>query len=189
MRTYYTDPLTEDQKKLVVDNIGLVYYVIKRYYKPYTYDEDIKSIGYIGLLKATQSWNAERGEFSTHAVMKIRAEIHHFFHVSCALKRNDFENRASNIVRRTCRERGEFEVDILQTILSDEDMEQTVIDRIAVKQALDRLAPKLREVVQMKYFEKAITREIAKKQKITTQCVSIRKRQALKKMKDFLKER
>ena len=140
-------------------------------------------------MKATQSWNPERGEFSTHAVMKIHAEISHFFHVSCALKRNEFENRVSNVVKRTRRELGEFEVDILQTIISDEDMEQTVIDRIAIKQALDRLAPKLREVVHMKYFEKALTREIAKKQKITTQSVSFRKRRALKKMKDFLKER
>lgn len=189
MRTQYTEPLTEDQKKLVVDNLGLVHFTVSRFYKPYMFDDDIISLGYIGLMKAAQSWNVERGAFAAYAVWKIRSDIHHFFHVSCALKRNDFENRLpNNMLRRVSKERGEFEVDVFKTIESSENMEENALNQIVIKKALKTLEPVELEVVRLRYIEKERMRAIAEKQKVTMQCVRQRKNRALRKMKAFLQE-
>lgn len=62
----------------VENNMELVNYVINRYFKAWKHDkeyEDLRQVGYVGLCKAKQNYNPDKGCFSTYAVIKIRGEI------------------------------------------------------------------------------------------------------------------
>ena len=62
-------------KKLVEDNMNLVYFAISKYYPTYIHDEDIIQTGMVGLCQAAKRWEEGRGTFSTFAVKCICNEI------------------------------------------------------------------------------------------------------------------
>lgn len=55
--------------------MNLVHFVIQRYYPWHIHDEDIIQVGMVGLCKAADKWDAEKGAFSTYATCRIRGEI------------------------------------------------------------------------------------------------------------------
>jgi RNA polymerase sporulation-specific sigma factor len=67
--------MTAEQRKLAEDNMNLVHYLIGKEYPTYTYDEDIRQIGLLGLCKAAMKWDESKGAFSTFACKCIRNEI------------------------------------------------------------------------------------------------------------------
>jgi RNA polymerase sporulation-specific sigma factor len=71
--------MTKQQQQLVEENMKLVHFVIKRYYPWHIQDEDVIQIGMIGLCRAAEQWDAEKGAFSTYATYKIRGAINHEF--------------------------------------------------------------------------------------------------------------
>lgn len=68
-----------ETNKLIEDNMKLVYFVISRYFPTFTHDEDIIQTGMLGLVKAANSWDECKGEFSTYACTVIRNEINKEF--------------------------------------------------------------------------------------------------------------
>jgi len=65
-----------DIEMKIKENIGLTFYVIKKYFSYYQNDEDIQEIALIGLWKAVLNYNAERfSSFSSFAVKIIKNEI------------------------------------------------------------------------------------------------------------------
>lgn len=60
---------------LVVQNIPFVYYLINKYYSRYREDEDIIQCGMVGLVKACQKYDPNKGKLSTYADKFIRHEI------------------------------------------------------------------------------------------------------------------
>lgn len=67
--------MTDEQRKLAEDNMNLVHYLIGKEYPTYTYDEDLRQIGLLGLCKAAMKWDESKGAFSTFACRCIRNEI------------------------------------------------------------------------------------------------------------------
>lgn len=70
-------PLTDEQRRLVEENQGLVAFTIRRYFpgvKPHEF-EDAFAAGLIGLCRGVQRWDASKGKLSTIAVQWIRAAI------------------------------------------------------------------------------------------------------------------
>lgn len=85
----------EQRDKLVEDNMGLVYMVLKRFLNRGYEKEDLFQIGVIGLIKAIDKFDVERElSFSTYAVPMIVGEIRRFLrddgmlHVSRQIKDN-----------------------------------------------------------------------------------------------------
>lgn len=69
------DKLSEEQRDLVVENMRLVHHIVKRYSTPVPTDE-IVSAGYYGLVKASKTFNPDRGsKFSTYAGICITNSI------------------------------------------------------------------------------------------------------------------
>lgn len=65
--------MTEEQQNLVIENMRLVYHLIRKY----NYDEDYASIGMIGLIKGVKSFDNTRGyQMSTYLSKCIMNEIH-----------------------------------------------------------------------------------------------------------------
>ncbi|MGN7117824.1 sigma-70 family RNA polymerase sigma factor [Lysinibacillus odysseyi] len=61
---------------LVTENMGLVYYLANRFNHPEFDYEDLASIGKIGLIKASQSYDQSKGiKFATYAGRCIQNEI------------------------------------------------------------------------------------------------------------------
>ena len=83
------------RERLVTENVGLVYMVLKRFRNRGIEQEDLFQIGMIGLLKAIDKFDLSREfTFSTYAVPMIVGEIRRFLrddgmlHVSRQIKEN-----------------------------------------------------------------------------------------------------
>ncbi|MBQ7549794.1 MAG: RNA polymerase sporulation sigma factor SigK [Clostridia bacterium] len=64
------------RNKLVEHNLRLVAHIIKKYYSDYSQQEDLISIGTIGLIKAVNSFDADKGtRLATYAARCVENEI------------------------------------------------------------------------------------------------------------------
>ena len=64
------------RQTLIEHNLRLVAHIIKKYYSTYSEQEDLISIGTIGLIKAINSYNPEKGtKLATYAARCIENEI------------------------------------------------------------------------------------------------------------------
>ena len=70
------------------ENIKLVYWLIRKYYPQYIYDDDVIQCGMIGLWKASKSYDPEKSKFATYAVKCILNEIKMHFRRESRQKRN-----------------------------------------------------------------------------------------------------
>ena len=71
--------MNTDEEKLITDNMNLVYSIAYKYYLQNNKSielEDLQSIGFIGLIKASRYFNKDLGyAFSTYAYKLIKNEI------------------------------------------------------------------------------------------------------------------
>ena len=66
----------KDIDQMIADNEKLVMYTISRFFPTYLYDDDIRQLGYIGLWKACEKYDASLNtKFGSYAVKAIRGEI------------------------------------------------------------------------------------------------------------------
>lgn len=100
-------------ERLLEENTGLVWSVVRRYMGRGTDPEDLYQLGCLGFLKAVRGFDPELGfQFSTYAVPKIAGEIRRFLRDDGAVK-----------VSRSMREQGSAvrqKRDILQSRLGRE---------------------------------------------------------------------
>ncbi|MBE6642163.1 MAG: sigma-70 family RNA polymerase sigma factor [Ruminococcaceae bacterium] len=177
------------REKLIEHNLRLVAHIVKKYYTANKNQEDLISVGTIGLIKAIDSYDIENGtKFATYAGKCLQNEILMYFR---AQKRNANE------------------VSINETIDIDKDgnpltyidiiaCEDTIADDIDIKtksaKALkiinSELSEREKEIIVMRYgigHEKAITqREIAGKLGISRSYVSRIEKGALEKINELL---
>lgn len=65
-----------DREQKIIDNMGLVHYVLHKYFPLYIDNQDNIQNGYVGLIKAVDSFNESTGNtFSTYASRCIFNEI------------------------------------------------------------------------------------------------------------------
>lgn len=88
----------EAREKLILDNVGLIWSVVKRYNNRGYEQQDLFQIGSIGLMKAVDKFDLSYDvRFSTYAVPMIAGEIRRFLRddgmikVSRALKENAYK--------------------------------------------------------------------------------------------------
>lgn len=67
------------KQQLIEENLNLVYHIVHRNYPTFVNDEDIVQTGMLGLCKAADKWDEERGMFSTYATSCINNEIRQEF--------------------------------------------------------------------------------------------------------------
>lgn len=71
--------MNEEQKKLVEDNMNLVYFIISKYFPSYIQNEDVIQEGMIGLCKAAMKYDETKCQFSTFASTCILNTIRQYF--------------------------------------------------------------------------------------------------------------
>lgn len=151
--------MTAEQERLVVENMDLVNHVIRhRYFNTARFlgEDDLKSAGYIGLVKAARDYDPERGlKFSTIAVKYIQTEMFKFiranrsmlhipFHMHKKMDAEEFERYS------VCSLDG-LGIEYADHIRALNDEKQNVESYVALKldieQAIKRITPCQKEII------------------------------------------
>ena len=179
--------------KLIEHNLRLVAHIVKKYYTNYKDQDDLISIGTIGLIKAIDSFDISKGaRFATYAGKCLQNEILMYFR---SRKKYSLETSLSDAV----------EIDKDGNPLTYMDIiacEDTIADDLDLKirsqqmiRALNRiLDEREREIIICRYGlgdgKKPLTqREVAEKLNISRSYVSRIEKSALAKLRDELDKR
>lgn len=176
------------KQKLIEHNLRLVAHIIKKYYSNYCDQDDLISIGTIGLIKGINSFDSEKGaRLATYAARCIENEILMYFR---ATKKTSQEIFMSEPIES---DSDGDTLTLMDVICSDEDLFEDIDLKIKYEKLYKYLneMEKGREydILVMRYGlngETPLTqREIAKKLKISRSYVSRIEKKGL----DYLKER
>lgn len=67
--------MSDAEKKLVEDNMSLVYAVLHKFFPRNAYDEDLQQVGMLALCGAAKKFDPEKGAFSTYAISQVKWSI------------------------------------------------------------------------------------------------------------------
>ncbi len=175
------------RRKLIEHNLRLVAHIIKKYYSNYCDQEDLISIGTIGLIKGINSFDCEKGaRLATYAARCIENEILMYFR---STKKTSNEIFMSEPIES---DSDGDALTLMDVICSDENL----LDDIDLKIKCEKLYQYLNEmkkdreyeILMMRYGlngEKPLTqREIAKKMKISRSYVSRIEKKAIDRLKE-----
>lgn len=225
------DPNAREQ--LVLDNVGLVWSIVRRFAGRGHDLEDLYQIGCIGLIKAIDKFNLEFDvKFSTYAVPMISGEIKRFLRddgmikVSRSLKELGMRvsSAREEMIWELGREPGLEELakrvgvtreevaasmeafteveSIYKTVGSGEDQnlrlldklpdereqQEELLNRMVLKQLLEQLTEKDREIIMRRYFENQTQSQIAADLNISQVQVSRLEKKILRKMRSHMTE-
>ena len=175
--------------ELIEHNLRLVVHIIKKYYSLDKDQDDLISIGTIGLIKAANSFNYEKGtKFATYAARCIDNEIlMHFRH----LKKSKQEISLSTPVDQD-KDGNEL---TLMDIMADKNELSDEIDCCMKKEQLSSIIEKYltdreKEIIYMRYGignnGDLTQKEVAKRLSISRSYVSRIEKKALEKLKEHI---
>ena len=109
---------TEARQRLILHNLRLVSHIVRKYYATARNQEDLVSIGTIGLVKAVDNFNTDLDvKFSTYAVPMIIGEIRRYLRDNNAIRISrsvrDLAYRALSAREELMREKSVTEVSSL----------------------------------------------------------------------------
>ena len=219
------------REQLVLDNVGLVWSIVRRFAGRGHELEDLYQIGCIGLIKAIDKFNLDFDvKFSTYAVPMITGEIKRFLRddgmikVSRSLKELGMRvsSTREQMIWELGREPGLEELalrvgvsceevaasmeaateveSIYKTVGSGEDQnlrlldklpdereqQEELLNRMVLKQLLEQLSGKDREIIMRRYFENQTQSQIAADLNISQVQVSRLEKKILRKMREYL---
>ena len=216
-------------EKLMEENAGLIWSVVRRYYGRGTDPEDLYQLGCLGFLKAVRGFDPAFGcQFSTYAVPKIAGEIRRFLRDDGAVKvSRSVKERALTIRQARDRlshtlgreptlselsqetgleseeiaaaeeaslpvaslqmEAGE-EGFTLESMVGTEGMEEGVVERLALRGAIDSLPERERQVIFLRYYKNLTQDRAARVLGVSQVQVSRIERKAVEHLRERLGE-
>lgn len=215
--------------RLIEENAGLIWSIVRRYYGRGTDPEDLYQLGCLGFLKAVRGFDPAFGcQFSTYAVPKIAGEIRRFLRDDGAVKvSRGLKERAGAI--RSARERlsarlgrepalselaeetglepeeiaaaeeanlpvaslqmetgdGGF---TLESVLGTEGMEEGVVEKLALRGAIESLPDREKQVIFLRYYKNLTQDKAAKVLGVSQVQVSRIERKAMERLRSILSE-
>ena len=178
------------RNSLIEHNLRLVAHIIKKYYSNSTEQDDLVSIGTIGLIKAVSSFNYEKGtRFATYASRCIENEILMYFR-----NKKKYAQDISFSEPIECDKEGNT-LSITDVMADErsvaEDIEKKLSAENLYKTIDSELLPREKEIIYLRYGlfgRKAYTqREVAKKLSISRSYVSRIEKKALETLKEKIK--
>ena len=206
----------EARDRLVMENAGLVWSIVRRFIGRGPEPDDLFQIGNTGLIKAIDHFDTELGvRFSTYAVPMITGEIRRFLRddgmikVSRPLKELAGKVGAAELARSVGASREEVAAsmeagarvgsiyepfdagDESGGCLADKIAEKTsendrVLDRIVLAELLSGLGEKEQQIIKMRYFENMTQTVIAGRLGISQVQVSRLEKKILREMRERL---
>ena len=213
-------------QQAVLENNGLIWSVVRRYYGRGVEPDDLYQLGCLGFLKAVQGFDFTYGTcFSTYAVPKIAGEIRRFLRDDGAVKvSRSVKERAAAIKKARERLTGDFGRDptvselsealglspeeiaaaetatsatesiqrqtgeegfSLEDVLCTDGMEERLLERMALQEALARLNDKERLVIQLRYYHSLTQQRVAGLIGVSQVQVSRIEKKALERLRTF----
>lgn len=173
--------------KIIEHNMRLVSHIIRKYYSSYGAQDELLSIGSLGLIKAVDSFKSELGtRFATYGAKCIQNEILMFFR---AEKKNSSEVSINDTIDIDKDGNPLTYLDIIST-------DDTIADEIELKIHVERvkslietrLTEREKEIIIHRYglmgYEPKTQRDVAKYLKISRSYVSRIEKRALEKIKE-----
>ncbi|NPA03743.1 MAG: sigma-70 family RNA polymerase sigma factor [Epsilonproteobacteria bacterium] len=204
---------TEQKHQIVLENTALVKKVASKIYFKLPRDsgidfDELVNTGIIGLMKAIDKFDAEKAKFSTYAYIKIRGEILDYLRSLHVMPRSmrekikkekeqtDKDIPLSNLAIMISMEKAigneEGSPRLIDVMVSDEvgPEEQAIKSQMKeiLQEAMSLLNEKEQKTLQMFFFEEREPKEIAKALNISQSRVSQIKSQAIKKLRNLIKE-
>ena len=200
-------------EQAVIENNGLIWSVVRRYYGRGVDPEDLYQLGCLGFLKAVQGFDFDYGTcFSTYAVPKIAGEIRRFLRDDGAVKvGRTMREQAQTLY--TIRERLRQELKLLllpkdpneiatdtpeslqretadgltlEGMLGTDAPEEGMVERIALRESIDQLPEKERMTILLRYFKGLTQEQTARILGVSQVQVSRLERRGLKRLREFL---
>lgn len=177
------------RNKLVEHNLRLVSHIIKKYYSNSSEQDDLVSIGTIGLIKAVSTFNYEKGtKFATYAARCIENEILMYFR-----NKKKYAQDISLSEPIECDKDGNA-LSIMDIIADEKSISENIEEKLNFEKLYkvidSELSPREKEIIYMRYGlfgRKSFTqREVAKKLGISRSYVSRIEKKALETLKEKL---
>ena len=179
------------RSKLIEHNLRLVAHVVKKYYSAGIDNDDLISIGTIGLIKAVSSYDADKGiRLATYASRCIENEILMYFRSQKKTAQN------ISISEPIDTDRDGNALTLIDVIADDRNLEED-IDLLLHSQKLsgfirEKLDRREQEIICLRYGlgggEEMPQREVAKKLGISRSYVSRIEKKALEKLRAAYEE-
>lgn len=211
-------------EQVVLENNGLIWSIVRRYYGRGVEPDDLYQLGCLGFLKAVRGFDFTYGTcFSTYAVPKIAGEIRRFLRDDGAIKvSRGLREQAQMLyaVRERLRqalnreptltelagetgltveeiarlEHATAAPDSLQQELSDgltlegvlgtEAPEDGLVERVALRDAIDRLPERERMTILLRYFKGLTQAQTAQLLKVSQVQISRLERKGLERLRE-----
>ena len=177
----------EARQRLILHNLRLVSHMVRKYYATAKNQEDLVSIGTIGLVKAVDSFKIDNGaRFATYAAKCIQNEILMHFRSQKKLGAEVSMNETIDV------DRDGNPLTYTDVISSEEDLPDEVMRSVEADRAMTlirtRLEPRERQVITLRFGLDGVPamtqREIALKLGISRSYVSRIEKAALDKLKE-----
>lgn len=177
----------EARQKLILHNLRLVSHIVRKYYATAKNQEDLVSIGTIGLVKAVDSFKIDNGtRFATYAAKCIQNEILMHFRSQKKLNAEVSMNETIDV------DRDGNPLTYTDVISSEENLAEDVMRHVEGERALmlvrTRLEPREQQVITLRFGLGGLTpltqREIAIKLGISRSYVSRIEKAAIEKLRD-----
>ena len=215
-------------ERAVVENNGLIWSVVRRYYGRGVDPEDLYQLGCLGFLKAIQGFDFSYGTcFSTYAVPKIAGEIRRFLRDDGSIKvgrsireqaqtlygirerlrhqlgREPLLSELSEAAGLTPEEIARIDLATdapeslqqevgdgltLEGVLGTEAPEEGLVERIALREAIDGLPERERMTILLRYFKGLTQEQTARILKVSQVQVSRLERRGLERLRKSFEE-
>ena len=181
----------EARQKLILHNLRLVSHIVRKYYATAKNQEDLVSIGTVGLIKAVDTFKVSCGaRFATYAARCIQNEILMHFRSSKKLAAEVSLNETIDV------DRDGNPLTYIDVLSCDEslctDIERKITSERAIKLVNTILTDRERQIIVLRYGigrrDPLTQREIAEKLKISRSYVSRIEKCALEKLSTAMKK-
>lgn len=181
----------EARNILIERNLRLVAHIVKKYYTQTSDQEDLVSIGTIGLIKGITTFDVSKGaRLATYAARCVENEILMYFR---SQKKSSQDVSLSDYIETGT---DGAALALMDVVSDDEDLLETISTRERVAQLRkaveDCLSEQERQVICMRYglggFSPSRQREVAEKTGISRSYVSRIEKKALQKLRKAIEE-
>jgi RNA polymerase sporulation-specific sigma factor len=181
-----------DARNILIErNLRLVAHIVKKYYAQTSDQEDLISIGTIGLIKGITTFDVSKGaRLATYVARCVENEILMYFR---GQKKSSQDVSLSDYIETSM---DGAALELMDVVSDDEDLLETITTRERVAQVRkaveDCLSEQERLVICMRYgldgFSPSRQREVAEKTGISRSYVSRIEKKALQKLRKVMEE-